>query len=453
MATNEFLPFGTNVGANVMSQSEYSAMAARVNGFSSGTANSAQLNKAWRQASVIASVVAQFASDGSGQDVLDDGDTVKVLSSLSLAISNAIKSTSISWSKIISKPTTVDGYGITDALKLSGGTLTGPLNMANGTSIYLNTASQASWVAGLITGTQGGETAGAGFTGNASTVASAFLGIGSTPWSSGNGVRVTSGGVAITGAISGNGSGLTNLAWNNILGKPSTLAGYGITDAYNKTEVYTKSETNNAITSTANALVGRDGIDVAGLVGGDETRPYMRNVTNGSVLILQRALGFTPVQQGGGIGQATNKVYLGMSAALNRPAITVDTTNFGGVAFLSDIPVVSPITKEFGSAPQIISNGGLVALTHGLGAVPKIVTGELICVTAENGWAVGDIQHISLSPDNDDAGVVTGFATRKDATSIYARCGTSGPYGVNINNGATAVPTAANWRLVLRAFA
>jgi hypothetical protein len=214
-----------------------------------------------------------------------------------------------------------------------------------------------------------------------------------------------------------------------------------------------KVEVNNAIEASASALVGRDGISTAGLVGGDEARPYVRNVVNGAVLLLQRALGFTPVQQGGGIGQAANKVYLGMSNGLNRPAITVDTTNFGGIAFLSDIPLAPPITKEFSSAPQVVSNGGLVALAHGLGAVPKIITGELICLVAENGWAVGDIQHVSLSPDNDDAGVVVGFAARKDATNIYARCGTSGPYGVNINNGTAAVPTAANWRLVLRALA
>ncbi|AKA81202.1 hypothetical protein [Pseudomonas synxantha] len=229
--------------------------------------------------------------------------------------------------------------------------------------------------------------------------------------------------------------------------KSTTLAGYGIIDSY------TRSEANNAISASANTLVGRDGISTAGLVGGDQARPYMRDQVTGDVLQLQRRLGFDPVQQGGGIGQAANKVYLGMSNSLNRPAITVDTTNFGGVAFLSDIPGTPPITKEFGSAPQIVSNGGLVALAHGLGVVPKIITGELICVTAENGWTVGDIQHISLSPDNDDSGVVTGFAARKDATNIYARCGTSGPYGVNINNGTTAVPNAANWRLVLRAFA
>lgn len=164
------------------------------------------------------------------------------------------------------------------------------------------------------------------------------------------------------------------------------------------------------------------------------------------------AIGFTPVQQGGGTGQGTNKVYLGYATAISRPSIVVDSTNYGGVAFLSDLAVM-PITKQFLSTQQAFVNGGLVSVSHGLGVMPKIVMGELVCLVAENGWQVGDVQVISLSPDNDDATVVVGFAVRKDAVSIYARCGVSGPYGVNINTGANAVPTAANWRLVLRAFA
>lgn len=365
---------------------------------------------------------------------------------LATAISRIVTS-GVTWAKVTGKPTTVDGFGITDALKLSGGTLTGPLNLSNGSSAYLQTATQGSWVAGLIAGSFGNETAGVGFTGNASVVSGAFIGIGATPWASGNGVRITGAGVTITGAISGNGSGLTSIPWTSLASKPTTLGGYGIADAY------TKTGTDNAINASAATLVGRDGISVAGLVGGDQTRPYMRDAVTNDVLQLQRRLGFDPIQQGGGIGQSANKVYLGMSGALNRPTITVDTTNFGGIAFISDLPAASPITKEFGSAQQAVSNGGLVSVAHGLGVVPKIIIGELVCVNAENGWVPGDIQHVSLSPDNDDAGVVVGFGARKDATNIYARCGVSGPYGININNGNAATPTAANWRLVLRAFA
>lgn len=184
------------------------------------------------------------------------------------------------------------------------------------------------------------------------------------------------------------------------------------------------------------------------------TRPTITvDGTNyGGIAFLDDLLSFTPVQQGGGTGQGTNKVYLGFATAISRPSIVVDSTNYGGVAFLSDLAAM-PISKQFLSTQQAFVNGGLVSVSHGLGVMPKIVMGELVCLVAENGWQVGDVQVISLSPDNDDSAVITGFAVRKDSVTIYARCGVSGPYGVNINTGATAVPTAANWRLVLRAFA
>lgn len=46
----------------------------------------------------------------------------------------------------------------------------------------------------------------------------------------------------------------------------------------------------------------------------------------------QNTLGFVPVQQGGGIGQLSNKVYLGHSA--QGPRITVDSTDFGPLSLL-----------------------------------------------------------------------------------------------------------------------
>lgn len=86
MPTNDFLPFGNAVGANVMSQSDYLALAARPTGFVSGTANSSQLNKAWRQASIISSMLAQFIVDQSGQNAVDDGTTATLEANLLTAI-------------------------------------------------------------------------------------------------------------------------------------------------------------------------------------------------------------------------------------------------------------------------------------------------------------------------------------------------------------------------------
>ena len=86
MAKNEFLPFGTAEGANVLSNQEYEALAARHNGFNSGVAKSKELNKVWRQASLIASAVAQFIVDTDQKDLLDTGDFSDIKARLSSAI-------------------------------------------------------------------------------------------------------------------------------------------------------------------------------------------------------------------------------------------------------------------------------------------------------------------------------------------------------------------------------
>ncbi len=74
MAKNDFKAFATGKNANVMSQEEWEALPALLSGFTAGKASSAQVNKAIRQASFIAAALAQFVSDKTQRDVLDNGD-------------------------------------------------------------------------------------------------------------------------------------------------------------------------------------------------------------------------------------------------------------------------------------------------------------------------------------------------------------------------------------------
>lgn len=87
MATNDFLVFGGGAGANVITQVTYLGLAARTAGFASGVAQSAQLNKVWRQSSIMSAILGQFISDLTGQDVLDDGSTITILANLKAAVS------------------------------------------------------------------------------------------------------------------------------------------------------------------------------------------------------------------------------------------------------------------------------------------------------------------------------------------------------------------------------
>ncbi len=74
MAKNDFKTFATGKNANVMSQEEWEELPALLSGFTAGKASSAQVNKVIRQASFIAAALAQFVSDKTQRDVLDNGD-------------------------------------------------------------------------------------------------------------------------------------------------------------------------------------------------------------------------------------------------------------------------------------------------------------------------------------------------------------------------------------------
>lgn len=82
------------------------------------------------------------------------------------------------------------------------------------------------------------------------------------------------------------------------------------------------------------------------------------------------ALGFTPVQQGGGIGQSTNKVHIGWSNT-GKLKVTVDETDLGNVAFnLDSVNNTSDVDKPVSAAQQAALN--LKMNLTGDGAVPRL---------------------------------------------------------------------------------
>lgn len=107
MATNEFLQFATATGANVLDQTAYSGLPARLSGFQSGLATSANVNKVWRQASTIAALIGQFIVDNTEEDALDNGDVATLLANFTAALAGSV--------------------GAENFLEKSGGTMTGPL--------------------------------------------------------------------------------------------------------------------------------------------------------------------------------------------------------------------------------------------------------------------------------------------------------------------------------------
>ena len=95
--TNDFLPLAVGGSANVVDQATFAALSSLLsNGFQSGVANSAQINKIFRQSSTVSSAIAQIIADNN-VNATDDGNvtTFKTNFMAALAAQLAISNASI----------------------------------------------------------------------------------------------------------------------------------------------------------------------------------------------------------------------------------------------------------------------------------------------------------------------------------------------------------------------
>jgi len=92
MATNEFLQFSNDVSALTYTNAEYLAHTQRPIGNQIGIADPKLVNKSIRQSSTMSAVLAQYVSDMTGSDSIDDGTTTTLLANLKTATSVAYNS-------------------------------------------------------------------------------------------------------------------------------------------------------------------------------------------------------------------------------------------------------------------------------------------------------------------------------------------------------------------------
>lgn len=149
-----------------------------------------------------------------------------------------------------SNPTTLGGYGITDALSNSGGDVTGTINLINARSITTVATDSTSWAGGLhaVSRESRAILSGVGAWGNGDSVHTVYMGLSSAPWQFGYGVRVKADGVYISGPITGTGTGLSGVPWGGLTGVPTSLAGYGVTFA-SQQEAETGADTNKPMSA------------------------------------------------------------------------------------------------------------------------------------------------------------------------------------------------------------
>ncbi|MFS7629608.1 hypothetical protein ACJ8BK_05420 [Klebsiella pneumoniae] len=127
MAENNFKPFAVGAGANVSSQTDWENLVALSTGFTAGIARSEQINKALRQGTVMASVLAQYIVDTTNSDVLDDGDISGLVQKLKSSINSVIPDIPVT--SVNGKTGAVTlGAGDVGAYPNTGGEVSGSLN-------------------------------------------------------------------------------------------------------------------------------------------------------------------------------------------------------------------------------------------------------------------------------------------------------------------------------------
>jgi len=163
----------------------------------------------------------------------------------------------------------------------------------------------------------------------------------------------------------------------------ATLAAYGIVDAY------TKSETDER---DLQRPIG-DAISHVGFAADNLTLPYFRSATDGQVYYLERRLGFTPIEQGGGPNMRSNKVRLGFNGG-DSLRLQVDATDLGDMICDSNLPgkVAGLGLSAVGSyafARMVSHGGGLNQGTYVAGSSLLYSSTQLTDGTANNSGLIG----------------------------------------------------------------
>jgi hypothetical protein len=108
--------------------------------------------------------------------------------------------------------------------------------------------------------------------------------------------------------------------------------------------------------------------------------------------------------------------------------------------------------KEYESAPQTITNAGLLTLNHGLGEEPKFFDFHLVCTSVDAGYSVGDKIQVNFNSTSPDTRFNTYYF---NSTQIFFRFANNPTPLItgNKSSGAVSGVTANKWNLIVRAYA
>lgn len=176
--------------------------------------------------------------------------------------------------------------------------------------------------------------------------------------------------------------------------------------------------------------------------------PYASGSDTAVATIKFRLLGYSPwraISHSGNLVNATTAIAgllrLGTQAEVNAGVLSA--------------VAVAPQTLEsrlawIKSTQQAITLGGLLTIPHGLGYRPEQFTCDLVNLTADLGWAAGEIVPIGFNFFSQSFPNGDGLIAYADTTNVYVRFGNSGVCVMNKTSGQVNRITTANWRLVAK---
>lgn len=180
------------------------------------------------------------------------------------------------------------------------------------------------------------------------------------------------------------------------------------------------------------------------------------SVTTGSTIL-------PPIYQWGGSASNSSKQFtfnIQQMTGYMGNGVTAPQANivFVGEAVTSGVAVTSALAYALmgrwqSTAAAFAGTGTKTTFNHNIGTQLVSVTAEAVCVTNDLGWVAGEIAYAIMPAYNPGAYIATFCGVGNDTRNTCSyTTGASYIFMVaNKTNGATGLPTAANWNIVMTA--